>query len=185
MLQFSLIGNLGGDAKLHDENGSKFVSFNVAHNDRWSDNNGNQRESITWVSCILNGDGGKVMQYLTTGRQVFVQGRGSVRTYHSPKLHQLVAGITINVDRLELIGGSSDEVPRMLSDETGVLHEVFKAYYLGLDDVKTFKLKTAQTAELFSKDGKIFHLDSKGWIVPVREQSQQGSKSDSENNSNQ
>lgn len=168
MLQFTAIGNLGGDAKLHEENGNKFVSFNVAHNDRWSDANGNQRETITWVSCILNGDGGKVAQYLTKGRQVFVQGRGSVRTYHSPKLHQLVAGVTINVDRLELIGGQSDDVPRMLADTTGATHNVYKAYYLSQEEVKAYKMKKGEAVELLSKDGRRFQCDSAGWVTPVQ-----------------
>ena len=53
-----------------------------------SNNNddGTKRESTTWVSCILNGDGGKLLPYLKRGAQVFVEGVGSARCFSSPML---------------------------------------------------------------------------------------------------
>ena len=58
MLQFQVIGNLGSDAEVKELNGNKAVCFNVAHTERWSQEDGTKRESTTWISCILNGDGG-------------------------------------------------------------------------------------------------------------------------------
>lgn len=167
MLQFQVIGNLGGDARLNEENGNKFVSFNVAHQERWTDANGNQRESVTWVSCIINGDGGKLLPFLVKGRQVYVYGRGSVRQYHSPKLHQLVAGAQIQVDKIELIGGQPEEVPRILFDMAGISHNVNKAYWVNPEEAKELGAKQGTPVSLVSRDGRNFTLDYQGWVQHV------------------
>lgn len=172
MLQFQVIGNLGGDARLNEENGNKFVSFNVAHQERWIDANGNQHESVTWVSCIINGDGGKLLPFLVKGRQVYVYGRGSVRQYHSPKLHQLVAGAQIQVDKIELIGGQPEEIPRTLYDMEGIAHSVNKAYWIQPQEAKELGAKKDNPVQLLSKDGRYFSLDSQGWVRVVVENSE-------------
>ena len=68
------------------------------------------------------------------------------------------AGITIKVRSIELLGGSSDEVPRRLYDANGVQHEVKKAFY---SDVKD--------CTLLSQRGSHFHVDKQGWITPLQE----------------
>lgn len=102
MLQFTILGNLGADAEKKEYNGRPFVSFRVAHSEKRQDGT----EATTWVSCVLNGDGGNVLQYLRRGQKVFVQGRGRVKTYSSPKTHQIEAGLDLSVDRVELCGQS-------------------------------------------------------------------------------
>lgn len=102
MLQFTILGNLGADAEKKEYNGRPFVSFRVAHSEKRQDG----AEATTWVSCVLNGDGGNVLQYLRRGQKVFVQGRGRVKTYSSPKTHQIEAGLDLSVDRVELCGQS-------------------------------------------------------------------------------
>lgn len=100
MLQFTILGNLGADAEKKEYNGRPFVSFRVAHSEKRQDGT----ESTTWVSCVMNGDGGNVLQYLKRGQKVFVQGRGRVKTFSSPKTHQIEAGLDVSVDRVELCG---------------------------------------------------------------------------------
>lgn len=102
MLQFTILGNLGADAEKKEYNGRPFVSFRVAHSEKRQDGT----EATTWVSCVMNGDGGNVLQYLKRGQKVFVQGRGRVKTYSSPKTHQIEAGLDLSVDRVELCGQS-------------------------------------------------------------------------------
>ena len=107
MLKLVIIGNLGADAELRNANGAQFLSFRVAHSDRWTDrNSGEVHDNTTWVSCTLNGDGGNLRPYLKQGTKVFVYGDVSTRIYVSPKDGKQYAGIDCRVRQLELCGGN-------------------------------------------------------------------------------
>ena len=170
MLQFTVIGNLGGDARIEESNGRKFVSFNVAHTERWKDSDGSTRESTQWVSCALDGDGGNLLPHLKKGRQVYVIGHGSTRVFSSPKERRMVAGLNISVQRLELLGGRVDDVPRRLYDNSGVEHAVNKAYYIATEEAKAIGAKKDTPATLMSVDGAQFTVTHQGWVTPVVEQ---------------
>lgn len=165
MLQFSVIGNLGADARVEEANGRKFVSFNVGHNERWTNSEGRVNESTLWVSCAMNGDGGGLLPYLTKGRQVFVSGRGSVRVFSSPKNHRMEAGVNISVDRLELIGGQGDDVPRRLYDQDGVQVDVAKFYYVPFEKAIALGAKDGKPATLMSQGGDIFNVSVQGYVT--------------------
>ena len=105
MLKCELIGNLGADARMVSDNGNSFISFNVAHTDKWRDANNVVHESTQWVSCIINDVHSPVALYLTKGKQVFVRGNVALRCYSSEKARGFVAGMTINVREIELLGG--------------------------------------------------------------------------------
>lgn len=170
MLQITVIGNLGSDAKVEESNGRKFVSFNVGHNDRYTAQDSTVRETTQWVSCALNGDGGALLPYLTKGRSVYVQGRGSTRVYSSPKEKRFVAGLNVSVDRIELLASASDAVPKRLADADGVLHVVHKAFYVLQEEAKALGAKKGAPATLLAQDGREYAVDDLGWITPVQEQ---------------
>lgn len=175
MFQISVIGNLGGNAEVRSENGRSYITFRVGHNERYTDAQGNEHDETIWVSCLLNGDGGKLLQYLTAGRAVYVSGDGSLRTYHSKKMQRLVAGASINVRQIELIGGKQDAVPSALFDEEGVQHNIIKFYWS--HDVKT--------STLFNRAGLPFNVDPNGWVTPQQTNSDtndaHGQAADNEN----
>ena len=107
MLKLVIIGNLGADAELRNANGAQFLSFRVAHSDRWTDRNtGEVHDNTTWISCTLNGDGGNLRPSLKQGPRVFVCGDVSTRIYVSPKDGKQYAGIDCRVRQLELCGGN-------------------------------------------------------------------------------
>lgn len=107
MLQLQIIGNLGADAEVRNTNGAQFLTFRVAHTNRYTDRNtGEVRESTTWVSCTMNGDGGNLRQYLKQGTKVYVYGDVSTRLYVSSKDGTQHAGIDCRVRQLELCGGN-------------------------------------------------------------------------------
>ena len=65
MIRLEIVGNLGADAEIKEYNGNKFVSFRVAHSEKWVDQQtGAISTQTTWVSCSLNGDGKGLTQYL-------------------------------------------------------------------------------------------------------------------------
>lgn len=156
MLKSILIGNVGGNAKVIDNDGRSFATFRVAHNDSWKDAAGNEHSSVIWVDCIIDA-GSKVLPYIKAGVQVYVEGSVSLRVYSSEKDRCMKAGMTIKVQRVELLGGSSDDVPRRLYDENGVVYNVEKFYHA---------LNSAGKV-LRDSMGKEYACDDNNWVLPM------------------
>ena len=154
MFKVHVIGNLGADAQVKEANGAKFVSFRVAHTETYSDQSGTKHENTVWIDCTMSNADSKVVPYLKKGTKVFVYGNASLRTYSSAKLRMMVAGCQCAVQTIELVGGSSDEVPRQLVDADGGIHQVAKAYY---SDVKG--------TTLFAQSGDQYDVSADGWIT--------------------
>lgn len=164
MNNLQVIGNLGADAVVKNENGKQFVSFNVADSQRWTDANGEVHESTIWVGCALSGDGGNLLQYLKKGTMVFVEGRMKTRIYSSEKARAMVAGIDLSVRHVELLGGRPDEIPSRLFTTNGQMIEVSKHYWT--QDASVYN----QT--LYDKSANPFTIDANGWVSRVQAESQ-------------
>lgn len=181
MLQVTVIGNLGADAREETYNGNKFLSFNVAHTESWRSQDGQRHESTTWVSCALNGDGGNLRQYLVKGKTVMVQGRLSTRVYSSPKERNMVAGINCSVDKIELLGGRVDDVPRQLVTKDGLLYNVSKIFYVEKDAILASGASKKKDGELFSNSGAKFSVTAAGVVTKLTEQSLQDNTKNTDN----
>lgn len=169
MLKLQVIGNLGAGAEVKDFNGRKAVCFNVAHTERWTDESGTKHEQTVWVSCIQNGDGGSLLQYLKAGTKVFVIGSASTRVYSSPKERKMVAGLNLRVDHIELIGGLSDEVPHSLVDEAGSILTTHKAFFVSPKDLEPYKIPQGGCLNVSDISGRNrYQIAQEGWITPVR-----------------
>ena len=155
MFQSIVIGNLGGDALVKGEQGREFVTFRVAHNEKYTDSEGVVHESVLWIDCVMNGRP-NVLPFLKAGQLVMVMGSASVRVYDSAKDHCKKAGVQVNVMRLELLGGASDSVPSKLYDKDGVSHPVRKMYYTDVTGTL-----------LLSQRNDKFVVDDNGWCVPL------------------
>lgn len=118
MLLVSLIGHLGADAVCQSANGKEFVSFRVAHTEKFTDVSGHVSEQTTWVDCIMNGRP-KVLQYLRKGTQVYCSGSASLRVYDSAKYRCKMAGLQCRVLCLQLLGSpKSDETHQTNENES-------------------------------------------------------------------
>lgn len=169
MFTSQVIGNLAADAEVKQSNGNQFVSFTVYHSEKFTTASGEQKERTQRVSCALNGDGGNLLAYLKKGVKVFVSGRTETKTYSSPKERAILAGVNLFVDRIELVGGSAEDVPRQLVvPDTGALVSVHKCYYVTIEDIKANGI----TNMLWSQNGRNFLVDSNGFIMPVQQQPQ-------------
>lgn len=160
MLQVNLIGNIGGDAEVKVADGREFVAFRVAHNESFDSADGKKVERTAWIDCTMNCVGGRpaVLPYLKAGTLVFVQGSASLRVYPSAKDRCWKAGLTIHVSRIELLGGSSDVIPRRLYDEKGVMIDVAKYFHCDLANTTLTDAK-----------GNQYLVDEQGWISPIEE----------------
>lgn len=156
MLKVTFIGQLGADAEKKIANNGKFTTFRAAHNEVFKDDAGNEHTTTIWVDCTLN-DHPAVADYLKAGTSVYVEGYPSLRVYSSPKDRCMKAGMTIRVQKIELLGGKVDAVPRQLIDSNGVIHQVVK--YFNVPDVKK--------AQLMDKRGNVYDVDNKGWVTPI------------------
>lgn len=110
MLNFNVIGNLGADAEVKNFNSGDYVSFRVAHN--FKDSEG--KDKTVWISCLMRGNGGNLLQYLIKGAAVFVTGRGSARCFSSQVTKQFEVGLDLHVDRLELLSSKPKITPEAI-----------------------------------------------------------------------
>ena len=161
-----MIGNLGANAEIKAADGREFVTFRIAHNESYTGADGTKTEKSMWVDCTMSCTNGRpaVLPYLVKGSAVCVVGNVSTRVYSSEKDRCMKAGLTIHVQKLELIGAQGDSVPRRLFTKDGVMVEINKYYH-------------AQTTEtmLIDQRGNQFTVAEGGWIAPAQaEQSADG-----------
>lgn len=160
MLQLIIVGNLGADAVVKEVNGKKFVSFNVAHTERWTDDQGVIHDTTQWVGCALSGDGGNLLQYLRKGTGVYAIGRVKTRVYSSETAQGFVAGLDLSVQHIELIGGRPDDIPSRLFDQEGRQVNVSKHYWTSMANY--------YNTQVYDKNGKPFSIDAQGWVSVVK-----------------
>lgn len=123
MLHVSVIGHLGADAVCQSANGKEFVSFRVAHTEKFTDDSGQVSEQTTWVDCIMNGRP-HVLQYLRKGTQVYCTGSASLRVYDSAKYHCKMAGLQCRVRDLQLLASpKSNETHQTNENESNTMAE--------------------------------------------------------------
>lgn len=102
MFNVIVIGHLGADAVVQNANGKEFVSFRVAHTERFTDTSGQTSEQTTWIDCVMNGRP-KVVEYLRKGTMVYCSGAATLRLYDSAKYHCKMAGVQCRVLALQLL----------------------------------------------------------------------------------
>src|SRR5712664_2100552 len=78
-----LVGNLGRDPELrYTPQGTPVCSFTLATNERRKDKAGEMQDVTTWFRVTLWGRQAETAsQYLTKGRQVYIEGRLRVEEY--------------------------------------------------------------------------------------------------------
>lgn len=103
MLLVQAIGHIGADAIVQVADGREFVTFRIAHTQRFKAADGQVNEQTQWIDCILNGHPA-VTPYLVKGQQVYVSGAASLRVYDSAKDHCKKAGLQVRCIAVELLG---------------------------------------------------------------------------------
>lgn len=163
MKNLVVIGNLGADAEVRVDGGSKFVSLSIADTQRRTSADGTVTETTEWISATINGDGGELLQYLKKGTRVYCYGAVQTKLFSSAKDHRMKAGLNLFIRDIQLIGGQPDAVPSRLYDSDGVEHPVTKYYFAG----------AVSTGVLFDRRGQAFQVTPEGWVSsqPAQESS--------------
>jgi single-strand DNA-binding protein len=101
MFKTILTGNIGNDAEVTSfDNGSKVVTFSVAHSKKWTDKAGVKQEKTTWIRCNMWKQE-NLAQYLKKGVRVMVEGEIEARAYTN-KEGQTVTSLELNVFAIEM-----------------------------------------------------------------------------------
>lgn len=183
MFKVEIIGNIGADAVVKEVQGSKFVTFRVAHTSRFKNQQGQDTEETTWIDVTMNDVESKVIPFLKSGVKVFVRGNASLRVYSSPKLKQMMAGLRVSAWEIELCGGTSDEVPRQLIDPSnGQIFDVSKHYWV---NKATEGMKENEYVELIDKGGRAFIMNYAGFVAPAQEPAEGDSQQEAEQSAEQ
>lgn len=108
---FYMIGNLIKDSEVkRTQGGSPYLTFTVANSEKWNDKRtGELRERMRFVHCFLYGKSaeGKLSQYLTKGKQVYVEGEISANAWL--KGDDVQSSLQLKVKEMELCGGGDSD----------------------------------------------------------------------------
>jgi len=107
-----LLGRLGTDPQIrYTPSGRATVSFTLATNRVWKDQNGTQQEKTEWHRIVAWGKLAEVMsEWLKKGQQVYLEGRLQTRSYEDP--NGVKRWITeVLVTDMEMLGGEKKPIP--------------------------------------------------------------------------
>ncbi len=106
-----LIGNLGRDAETKfTPSGAAVTRFSVATTRSWKDQQSNEwKEETNWTNVVLWRQE-NLANYLTKGKQVFVEGRMQTRSYDD-KDGKKVYTTEVVAEEVLLLGGRAEGAP--------------------------------------------------------------------------
>ena len=104
-----LIGNLGRDPEVRSTpSGQQVASFSIATNRRWKDRDGNKQEQTEWHNIVVWGRQAEIAgQYLSKGRQIFVEGRLQTRSWDDKQSGEKKYRTEIVCDNFQMLGSRS------------------------------------------------------------------------------
>ena len=85
-----LVGHLGAAPEMrYTQGGQAVANFRIATNDKWTDKAGQTQDRTEWHRIVVWGKLAELCnQYLTKGRQVFVEGRLQTREWMDKENHK-------------------------------------------------------------------------------------------------
>jgi len=103
-----LVGNLGRDPEVRSlPSGQPVASFSVATSRRWKDRDGNRQEQTEWHNVVCFGKQAEIAgQYLTKGKQIFVEGRIQTRSWDDKTSGEKKYRTEIICDNFQMLGSA-------------------------------------------------------------------------------
>jgi len=108
--KITIIGNLGRDPEMrYTPEGQAVVTFSVASSRKYKTAAGEQREETEWFNCSAWGKLADVCnEYLTKGKQVYVEGRLKTRTYQAQN-GETRFSIDVTCQEIQFLGGGQGQ----------------------------------------------------------------------------
>ena len=105
-----LVGNLGRDAEMRfTAGGTPVATVSIATTERFTDRDGQKREDTQWHRIVIWGKTAESLhEYLTKGKQIYVEGRIQTRDW-TDKEGKQQRTTEIRADRIVLLGGGGGE----------------------------------------------------------------------------
>ena len=106
----TLIGNLGSDPETRTTpSGTKVATFNLATNEGWTGKDGTRQERTEWHRIVAWGKLADICeQYLRKGRQVYIEGRLTTRSWEDKQGGQRKT-TEIVAQQMLMLGGRGPE----------------------------------------------------------------------------
>jgi single-strand DNA-binding protein len=104
-----LIGRLGSDPEVrYTNNGGAVANFNMATNETWTGKDGQKQEKTEWHRIVVWGKLGELCgQYLSKGRQAFIEGRLQTREWNDKEGNKRYT-TEIVAQNVQFLGGQGD-----------------------------------------------------------------------------
>ena len=111
-----LVGNLGANPEMRfTQAGQAVCNLRLATTERWTDKNGQKQEQTEWHRIVVWGKQAEICgQYLTKGRQIFVEGRIRTRQWQDQQGQKRYSTEIVAVN-VQMLGGRGERGP----DEVG------------------------------------------------------------------
>jgi single-strand DNA-binding protein len=105
-----LIGRLGQNPEVrYTQGGAAVANFSLATNESWTDKSGQKQERTEWHRVVVWGKLAELCaQYLTKGRQAFVEGRMQTREWKD-KEGQTKYTTEVQAQTVQFLGGAAGE----------------------------------------------------------------------------
>jgi single-strand DNA-binding protein len=108
-----LVGNLGRDPEVRSlPSGQPVANFTVATSRRWKDRDGNRQEHTEWHNVVCFGRQAEIAgQYLTKGKQVFIEGRLQTRSWEDRQSGEKRYRTEVICDNFQMLGSRGGGAP--------------------------------------------------------------------------
>lgn len=107
MLKIQTIARLGQDATVNTVNGKTVINFSAAHSEKYKNNDGQEVNKTTWISCAYWTDKINVSNYLKKGTLVFLEGKPEAKTYKNNN-DQILPQLHVRISFMQLLSSKSD-----------------------------------------------------------------------------
>lgn len=107
-----LIGRLGKDPELrYTQSGTAQCKFSVATSETYKDKSGQKQEKTQWHNIVAWGKLAEICgQYLTKGKQVYIEGR--MESYEYESNGEKRYGFQVVANSMQMLGGETKAAPR-------------------------------------------------------------------------
>jgi single-strand DNA-binding protein len=111
MIRLSTIGRLGQDAVVNTVNGKTVINFSMAYSEKFKNQQGDDVDKTTWISCAYWTDKLNVANYLKKGTLIYMEGKPEAKTYLNEKTKETVAQLHSRVTSIQLLSSNKEETP--------------------------------------------------------------------------